>query len=200
MIERCNVASESSAVGISVGHVYIRTSGCNSDAQMIKTPGELNHICLPQNGITWSGILQASGLRPRWRHQHLWILVPKQAEVCQLQEETHATRLHFWCESHNHNKSVCSCMYNYIYVQMYTQTVQYQHVNRRETSLSWVISAVGSLLSSLPEEHQSSSRTLPLSISCQDLVAHHPRHGDQRWDRQPLHNIFVKAMVGDVHD
>ena len=29
-----------------------------------------------------------------------------------------------------------------------------------------------------PEEHQSSSRTLPLSISCQDPVAHHPRHGD----------------------
>ena len=34
-----------------------------------------------------------------------------------------------------------------------------------------------------PEEHQSSSRTLPLSISCQDPVAHHPRHGplDLKW-------------------
>ena len=36
-----------------------------------------------------------------------------------------------------------------------------------------------------PEEHQSSSRTLPLSISCQDPVAHHPRHGplDLKWLR-----------------
>ena len=35
MTKRCNVASVSRAVGISMGRVYIRTSGCNSDDQMI---------------------------------------------------------------------------------------------------------------------------------------------------------------------
>ena len=37
--------------------------------------------------------LQACSLRPRRRHQHLWIPLPQQAEVCQLQEEAHESWL-----------------------------------------------------------------------------------------------------------